>query len=67
LEAARRRDGEGWGREEEKAWDCHICCHVVTGHGFRPVWTCSETRTSIRDLNDTLYEFVDRDDTATQV
>jgi hypothetical protein len=50
-------------KREEKLTTTYVC-HVVTGHGFRPVWTCSETRTAIRDLSDTHCEFMDRDDTA---
>jgi hypothetical protein len=42
-------------------------CHIVVGHESRPIWTCSETRTAVRDRDDILCEFVDRHDTAAQV
>jgi hypothetical protein len=52
--------------EKEKGTATYVC-HVVTGHRFRHVWTCRETQTTIKDLSDTLWEFVDRGDVTAQV
>jgi hypothetical protein len=64
----RRLDGEmvRGGEEKRKGTrNCHIC--MPRRHGFTPVWTYCETQTAIRDLSDTLREFVDRDNTTPQV
>jgi hypothetical protein len=40
LEVAQQRDGEGWVEKRRESRAATYACHVITGHGFRPVWTC---------------------------